>query len=125
MEKLDLHGVAELVCYSLRQQQLLLHTERQRREQECLAHLREKEKVYRASAKYYKELVEMAKAGGWRADADGQQALYSAHSHERAALEAYVTALKAFTEMVLEERPAADNRSARINGQRDRPPGRR
>jgi DNA-binding CsgD family transcriptional regulator len=126
MEKLDLHGVAELVRYSLRQQQLLLHTERQRREQECLAQLREREKVYRASAKRYKELVEMAKAAAWRADADGQQALYGAHTNEREALEAYVKALKAFTDMLLEERQRPNNRdrsSPRINGPRDHPPG--
>jgi len=56
--------------------------------------------AYRRAADQHRSAIEITQARQWQVDADGHQALYSAATSERQALERYVQVLKALTEVV-------------------------
>jgi hypothetical protein len=100
MEKLDLHNVADVTRYALRQHESVPDSEQRQLNRELLDQLQAAKENYRATVAEHNTVTEATKTAKWRAD-DGVQALHRAATLERQAAEKYVQALEAFIDLIL------------------------
>ena len=85
----------------------LSRTDRQRLEEKLLKEVRETAKVYKIAAANHHEALEAAQTTGWKNTPDETETIYEAARGEHVALQHYMWALKAYSELILYGRSPA------------------